>query len=118
MLLKVMTFTGNVNRTLLLVGKAHTCDLSQSRVRLLGGSRGYGQTYAAFLGAVIENRTFRFESNFLSALFDELIDSRHKFNLLVKMEYLSKNCPYAIKESEKLSAVIRKNRRRNRKNAA
>ena len=67
-LLQVVPFAGNVNRTFLLVGKTHTCDLSQSGVRLLGGSRGYGQTYAAFLGAVIENRTLRFESDFLSAL--------------------------------------------------
>ena len=49
-LLKVVTFAGNVDRTFLLVGKTNTCDLTHSGVRLLGRSRGYGQTYAALLG--------------------------------------------------------------------
>ena len=43
-LLKVVTFAGNVDRTFLLVGKTHTGDLSQSGVGLLGRSRGDGQT--------------------------------------------------------------------------
>ena len=35
-LLKIVSFAGNVNRTFLLVGKANSCNLSYSRVGLLG----------------------------------------------------------------------------------
>jgi hypothetical protein len=88
--LKVVTFTGNVNRTFLLVGKTYTSNLTHSGVRLLRRSRGYGQTYAALLRAVVKNRTLGLIRDTFSTLFDELIDSRHKFDLLVKiLEYIS-----------------------------
>jgi hypothetical protein len=75
--LKVVTFTGNVNRTFLLVGKTYTSNLTHSGVRLLRRSRGYGQTYAALLRAVVKNRTLRLVRDTFSTLFDELVDSRH-----------------------------------------
>jgi 30S ribosomal protein S7 len=76
-LLKVVTFAGNVDRTFLLVGKTHTGDLSQSGVGLLGRSRGDGQTNAALLRAVIQNRALGLERLLLSAFLDELVDGRH-----------------------------------------
>jgi hypothetical protein len=76
-LLKVVTFTGNVNRTFLLVRKTYTCNLTHSGVRLLRRSRGNGQTYAALLRAVVENRALGFVNELFSALLDKLVDSRH-----------------------------------------
>jgi hypothetical protein len=83
--LKVVTFTGNVDRTFLLVRKTYTCNLTHSGVRLLRRSRGYGQTYAALLRAVVKNRTLGLVNDTFSTLFDELVDSRHIFDLLVKI---------------------------------
>jgi hypothetical protein len=76
-LLKVVTFTGNVNRTFLLVRKTYTSNLTHSGVRLLRRSRGNGQTYAALLRAVIQNRALGFVSDAFSTLLNELVDSRH-----------------------------------------
>jgi hypothetical protein len=107
-LLKVVTFTGNVNRTFLLVRKTYTCDLTHSGVRLLRRSRGYGQTYAALLRAVVKNRTLGLVRNTFSTLFDELVDSRHIFDLLVKiLEYISlETALTAISKKANLTATL------------
>ena len=55
-LLKVVTFAGNVNGTFLLVGKAHPGNLSYSRVRLFRSRGGNRKAYAALLGAVVKYR--------------------------------------------------------------
>ena len=53
-LLKVVAFAGNVYGTFLLVGKAHTGNLSYSGVRLFRSRGGNRKAHAALLGAVVK----------------------------------------------------------------
>ena len=53
-LLKIVTFAGNVNGTFLLVGQSHPCDLTKRRVGLLGRSRRLIETYAALLMTILK----------------------------------------------------------------
>jgi hypothetical protein len=106
-LLQVVSFAGNVNRTFLLIRKTHTCDLSQSGVRLLGRSRGYGQTYATFLRTVVQNRALGLIRLLFSTFLDELVNSRHFVDLLVKiLEYIFKIALMQFKEANLLLLII------------
>ena len=51
--LQVVTLARNINRTLLLVGKTNSGDLTERRVRLLGRSRRYRKTNTALLRATV-----------------------------------------------------------------
>lgn len=77
-LLKVVAFAGNVNNAFLLVGESYSRDLSHSGVRLLGSRRRYRKANAAFLRTIVENRALGLYGEFLSAVFNQLIDCRHK----------------------------------------
>ena len=76
-LLKVVTFAGNVNGTFLLVGQSHPCDLTKRRVGLLGRSRRDGKANAALLRACVENGALGLVRLRLSAFLDELVDRGH-----------------------------------------
>src|SRR5215207_5349725 len=85
-LLQVVALTGDVHRDLHLVGQAHTGDLAQCRVRLLGGRRVHAGTHAAPLGrgdlllaalAGLEARGRELFALGLAALADELAGGRH-----------------------------------------
>ena len=76
-LLKIVTFAGDINGTLLLVGQSYSRNLSDSRVRLFGGRGRYRKANAALLRAVVQNGRLALENLFFSAVSDELIDCRH-----------------------------------------
>ena len=73
-LLKIVSFAGNINRTFLLVGKANSCNLSYSRVGLFRRSRCYRKTNSALLRTVVEYGRLALENLLLSAVSDKLID--------------------------------------------
>ena len=89
-LLKIVTDAGNVGRNLDSVGKAHTGNFTECRVRLLGGSGLNCGANAALLGgirvghdltlgieALKKRRGLGLFVNGLSTLTDELIKSWH-----------------------------------------
>lgn len=82
-LLQIVPFAGDVNRTLLLVRKTDSCDLTERGVGLLGRSRRHRKAYAALLRASVQNRALGLERFALSAFFDELVDRGHFLDLLV-----------------------------------
>jgi hypothetical protein len=56
--LQIVTFTRDVGRNFVTGGKAHTGNLTESGVRLLGGHRLNDETNAAALRALLERRRF------------------------------------------------------------
>ena len=87
--LQVVTFAGNVYGTFLLVGKAHSCNLSYSRVRFFGRSCRNRKAYAALLRAVVQNGRLALVNLLFSAVSDKLIDSGHCFTSLIFSEYIT-----------------------------
>ncbi len=77
MLLKVVTFTGNVDRNFLAVAQTNTRDFSQSGVRLLGGHRPDLQTDTLLLRALLKHRRLALALFQFASLADELIDCWH-----------------------------------------
>ena len=78
-LLKVVTFAGNVNGTFLLVGKAHPGNLSYSRVRLFRSRGGNRKAHAALLGALFNTGSLGLVNLLFSAVLYKLVDCRHLF---------------------------------------
>ena len=107
-LLQVVTFAGNVNRTLLLVGKADSRDFTKRRVGLLGRGRRYRKAYAALLRTLVQNRALGLERFAFSAFFDKLVDCRHSLFLLELFRNISatassrkKSCSFRIRGTQK-----------------
>ena len=84
-LVQVMTLAGNVHGTFLLVRQAYSRDLAERGVRLFGRRGGNGEAYTPLLRAGTHDRGLALFRTLLSAVLDELVDSRH-FDLLVRME--------------------------------
>ena len=76
-LLQIVAFAGDINGTLLLVGKAHSCNLSYSRIRLFGRSGRNRKAHAALLRTVVQNGRLALIHLLLSAVSDKLINSGH-----------------------------------------
>ena len=72
-----MADAGNVAGTLDLVGKAHTGDLKQGGIRLLGGQGLNRQADAPLLRTRLQNRRIRLDGYLFPTLADQLIDRRH-----------------------------------------
>ena len=75
-LLKVVALTRDVGRNLDAVDEAHTGDLTQGRVRLLGGGGEHAGAHAALLRVVLQRRVLGLRGLGLAALEDQLVDSR------------------------------------------
>jgi hypothetical protein len=76
-LLKVVTFAGDVAGDFHAVREADAAHLAESGVRLLRRGGVDADAHAALLGTGLERRGGRFEAGGLAALADELIDRRH-----------------------------------------
>ena len=76
-LLKVVPFAGDVNGDFLPVAQLDPRNLTQSRVRLLGGHRTNLQTNALLLGAFLQDGRLALASFGFASLADELINGRH-----------------------------------------
>ena len=76
-LLKIMTFAGDINGTLLLVGQSYSRNLSYSRVRLFGRRGRNRKANAALLRTVVQNGRLALINLLLSAVSDKLINSGH-----------------------------------------
>ncbi len=92
-----MTFAGDIDGTFLLVGKSYPCNLTDSRVRLLGRCGRNRKAYAALLGAVVQNGRLALENLLFSSVLNQLIYCGHyKFLLALlglkikPVEYISK----------------------------
>jgi hypothetical protein len=92
-LLQGMTDTGNVSGDLVTVSQTDTSDLTQSGVRLLGGSGSHGGADATLLRggqvgllvlqriqALLHSGRVGLVSSLFSTLLDQLIKSRHAMN--------------------------------------
>ena len=93
-LLQIVTFTGNVYGTFLLVGEAHPCNLSYSRVRLFGSGRGNRKAHTSLLRAVVQNGRLALVNLLFSAVSDKLVDCRHFISSLfysgkIPVEYIT-----------------------------
>ena len=82
-LLEVVAFAGDVGRDFNAGREAHTGDLAEGGVRLLGGHRLDDETDAAALGAGLERRRFRMRREGMTPLADQLVDCRHLSVFLV-----------------------------------
>ena len=100
-LLKVMTYTRNVNGRLESVGKSYTGDLTERRVRLLRGGRGDLRANASLLGradvgrsvgqsveTVLENRRLRLVGRLFASLLNELVKGWHTAPPLKIMKFV------------------------------
>jgi hypothetical protein len=76
--LKIVPFTGDVDRHFFRVAQPNPSDLAKRGVRLLGGHGSYKETNTLLLRAAFQNGTFgRFSLND-SIASNELIDGRHR----------------------------------------
>ena len=98
-LVQVMTLAGNVHGTFLLVRQAYSRDLAERGVRLFGRRGGNGEAYTPLLRAGTHDRGLALFRTLLSAVLDELVDSRH-FDLLVRMEIYLKIALTQFKKAE------------------
>ena len=81
-LLQVVADTGDVGRDLHAVDQAHTADLTQSRVRLLGGGGVHAGAHATLLRVALQSRRLLLVDRLLAALADQLVDGRPNLLLL------------------------------------
>ena len=77
--LKVVAFAGDVSGNFDTVGQAHTGDLTESGVRLLGGGGVHAGAHAAALGAFLQGRGLLSLHHLLPFDTDKLLNSRHGF---------------------------------------
>src|SRR5690606_6605674 len=75
--LEVVAFTADVRNDFVAVGEAHLGDLTQGRVRLLGGGGVDASANAATLRAIFERRALAGELAAFARLAHELADSWH-----------------------------------------
>src|SRR5690606_28240456 len=75
--LQVVAFTTDVGAHLITVGKTHTADLAQRRVRLLGRSGIHTGTYAALLRVALQRRYVALLYLALAGLAHQLVDGCH-----------------------------------------
>jgi hypothetical protein len=101
-LLQVVANTGNVGRNLIAVGETYTGDLTKRRVRLLGSGGTNSSAHASLLrrrqirGDILQGvqtllqcRSGGLKGDFLSALSDKLVKSRHVFPPFLDGDLLS-----------------------------
>ena len=94
-LLKVMAFTGNVNRDFLAIAQPNPRDLTQSGVRLFRSHRPNQQTNTLLLRALLQNRTLCpiLLDNSIST--NQLIDGWHTKAFSRKFKHLRNQRPSA-----------------------
>src|SRR6478609_475818 len=75
-LLQVVADAGDVGRDLDAARQAHTGDLAEGGVRLLGGGRVHTRAHTTALGRALERRGLGLGGLVLAALADQLVDGR------------------------------------------